>query len=289
MKKFLCYDTNDAASGKIGVNSNGVLKPDATVPSINGAANQQLVTDEDGNVKWEDKLTYVTHEWVDWQLPNTEEDNCVITNFTLPEVGQTVLVKLDGVESIETVKAVTDDEHGVYTGYIGSIDPVSLQSGGSGWCIYGFRNDYGFVKIFGGQSVDKVIQSVSLYCSIIHKINPDYLPIDGYVRSLIYYATPYLASNTFWNEHGLMVACRLCALDSFKLPRWRESLIMPESTSGIGSVAYVGNDAFAVNYCEFNFIESKIEFNFDIYGINEDTMVAMAKKLGFTLTSKPTT
>ena len=55
MKKFLCYDTNDAASGKIGVNNNGVLSPNATVPSTNGTAYQQLVTDGDGNVKWEDK------------------------------------------------------------------------------------------------------------------------------------------------------------------------------------------------------------------------------------------
>lgn len=58
MKKFLCYDTNDAASGKIGVNSNGVLSPNATVPSTNGSAYQQLVTDGDGSVKWEDMLAY---------------------------------------------------------------------------------------------------------------------------------------------------------------------------------------------------------------------------------------
>ena len=58
MRKFLCYDTNDAASGKISVNSNGVLSPNATVPSTNGAANQQLVTDGDGNVKWKDRLAY---------------------------------------------------------------------------------------------------------------------------------------------------------------------------------------------------------------------------------------
>ena len=45
MKRFLCYDTNDAASGKIGVNNNGVLSPNATVPSTNGAAHQCLVTD----------------------------------------------------------------------------------------------------------------------------------------------------------------------------------------------------------------------------------------------------
>ena len=59
MKKFLCYDTNDAASGKIGVNSNGVLSPNATVPSTNGATNQQLVTDGDGNAKWEDRPFYI--------------------------------------------------------------------------------------------------------------------------------------------------------------------------------------------------------------------------------------
>ena len=58
MKRFLCYDTNDAASGKIGVNNNGVLSPNATVPSTNGAANQCLVTDGEGNVKWEDRLAY---------------------------------------------------------------------------------------------------------------------------------------------------------------------------------------------------------------------------------------
>lgn len=58
MKKFLCYDTNDAASGKIGVDSRGMLKPNSTVPSTNGAPYQQLVTDGSGNTKWEDRLAY---------------------------------------------------------------------------------------------------------------------------------------------------------------------------------------------------------------------------------------
>lgn len=58
MKKFLCYDTNDAASGKINVDNRGMLKPNSTVPSTNGAANQYLVTDGEGNVKWEDRLAY---------------------------------------------------------------------------------------------------------------------------------------------------------------------------------------------------------------------------------------
>ena len=58
MKKFLCYDTNDAASGKINVDSRGMLKPNSTIPSTNGAVNQQLVTDGKGGVNWEDRLAY---------------------------------------------------------------------------------------------------------------------------------------------------------------------------------------------------------------------------------------
>lgn len=58
MKKFLCYDTEQAASGKINVDNRGMLKPNSTVPSTNGASYQQLVTDGDGNVKWEDRLAY---------------------------------------------------------------------------------------------------------------------------------------------------------------------------------------------------------------------------------------
>ena len=52
MKKFLCYDTNDAASGKINVDSRGMLKANSTVPS-GSTPYQQLVTDGDGNAKWE--------------------------------------------------------------------------------------------------------------------------------------------------------------------------------------------------------------------------------------------
>ena len=58
MRRLLCYDTNDAASGKINVDSRGMLKPNSTVPSTNGSAYQQLVTDGKGGVKWEDRLAY---------------------------------------------------------------------------------------------------------------------------------------------------------------------------------------------------------------------------------------
>lgn len=46
MKKFLCYDTNDAASGKIGVDSRGMLKHDLayeTTPVITELIPEQEV------------------------------------------------------------------------------------------------------------------------------------------------------------------------------------------------------------------------------------------------------
>ena len=58
MKKFLCYDTNDAASGRVNVDSQGMLRPNSTVPSTNGSINQHLVTDSNGNMKWEYRLAY---------------------------------------------------------------------------------------------------------------------------------------------------------------------------------------------------------------------------------------
>ena len=58
MKKFLCYDTNDAASGKINVDSRGMLKPNSTVPSTNGEPYKSLVTDGTGKAMWEDRLAY---------------------------------------------------------------------------------------------------------------------------------------------------------------------------------------------------------------------------------------
>lgn len=65
MKKFLCYDTNDAASGKINVDNRGMLKPNSTVPS-GGTPYQQLVTDGSGNTKWEDRLAYDDTYTISW-------------------------------------------------------------------------------------------------------------------------------------------------------------------------------------------------------------------------------
>lgn len=108
MKKFLCYDTNDAASGKINVDSRGMLRPNSTVPSTNGSAYQQLVTDSNGNMKWEDRLAYETDPVLTEIVP---EQNVSFTSaggdgimmaywpptFNAVE-GSTYIIKFDGAD-----------------------------------------------------------------------------------------------------------------------------------------------------------------------------------------------
>ena len=89
MKKFLCYDTNDAASGKIEVDNRGMLKPNSTVPS-GGAPYQQLVTDGTGTAKWEDRLAY--------------EDSRVVVSF---EDGVQLVKVSDEIPSWASVDAST--------------------------------------------------------------------------------------------------------------------------------------------------------------------------------------
>ena len=167
MKKFLCYDTNDAASGKINVSVNGVLKPNSTVPSTNGAANQYLVTDDKGEVRWEDRLTYEYTGWKDFVLDSSTTAGIEITGFTMPLVGDTVTVKVDGVESVETVTFLKVDAHR-YIRYIGK-SPLAITQGAPGWSIAWRSEDE---QVFG---IAKVPTTVSLPVTEQHKIDQKFI------------------------------------------------------------------------------------------------------------------
>ena len=168
MRKFLCYDTNDAASGKISVSTNGVLSPNATVPSTNGAANQYLVTDSNGNAKWEDRLAYEHTEWKDFTLNYDDAIGIEITGFTMPPVGDTVTVKVDGVESVETVTLLKVDDYR-YIRYIGK-SPLTIVQGAPGWSIAWYSEKE---QVLG---IARVPTTVSLLVTKQHKIDQKYIP-----------------------------------------------------------------------------------------------------------------
>ena len=166
MRKFLCYDTEQAARGEINVDSQGMLRSNSTVPSTNGVPHQQLVTDDKGEVRWEDRLAYEVTGWKDFTLDFNERTE--ITGFTMPPVGDTVIVKVNGVESIETVKLGEMEEQSY--SYIGSTDLLGLNSGDKGWIVF--------------NAIDCTVgladpeTTVSLFITTPSKIKYEYLPDD---------------------------------------------------------------------------------------------------------------
>ena len=94
-------------------------------------------------------------------------DGPEITGFSMPEVGGTITVKINGVESAETVKNGTSGPLGNYT-YIGTIDFDSLRRGRTGWCVAATPGG-----IFGFANPDT---TMSVWTTVIHKIDEKYLP-----------------------------------------------------------------------------------------------------------------
>lgn len=180
MKKFLCYDTNDATSGKIGVDSRGILKPNSTIPSTNGTAYQQLVTDGDGNVKWEDRLAYVTGtvmtELVSEQTITFSNMDGIMgamlpSNFTATE-GDSYSVVFDGVtyecsaKSIDGILCIGNASI-LYPTEADTEEPFFIASQGSKW-----------VTVSTDISTEHVI-SISGIMPNIKKIDAKYVDLSG--------------------------------------------------------------------------------------------------------------
>ena len=94
-------------------------------------------------------------------------DGPEIVGFSMPEVGGTITVKINGIESAETVKTGTSGPLGNYT-YIGNNDFDSLRAGGTGWCVVATSG-----ATFGFANPDT---TMSIGTSVIHKIDEKYLP-----------------------------------------------------------------------------------------------------------------
>ena len=95
-------------------------------------------------------------------------DGTEIVGLSIPEVGETMTVKINGVESVETVQAARSGAFGNYT-YIGNVDYDALRRGRNGWLV---------AAISGGFTVGfaKPDTTISIETIVIHKIDPKYLP-----------------------------------------------------------------------------------------------------------------
>ena len=183
MRKFLCYDTNDAASGKIGVNSNGVLSPNATVPSTNGSAYQQLVTDGDVNVKWEDKLAYAdvveTDDITGMEVTVTSRltygDDIDMTLY----VGNVWQVELSGMAPLSYTLTV----EGLEDGTLVLGDNWSTNSWNLGFGVVQSANNNAKFKVESSLVSSRGIESVKFTCisgsiteEIVKTIDEKFIP-----------------------------------------------------------------------------------------------------------------
>ena len=197
MKKFLCYDTNDAASGKINVDSRGMLKPNSTVPS-GSTPYQQLVTDGNGNTQWEDRLAYVTTgEQVIFSQENIAftEQNGVYASDSMPitaiSSGEKVHVDFDG-ETYDCVAYVFDADSGSYVAPGQGSDHILIGNG----LLYGPSEDTGepFLIAYSRSNSEIVIAtlltnpthtvSVTRVVETAHKI-PEKLLSKGFIVNVV--------------------------------------------------------------------------------------------------------
>ena len=256
----------------LSVNDSGELSIKGGLPY------QQLVTDENGNTKWEDRLAYEYTEWKDFTIADGET---IITGFSMPPVGDTVTVKVNGVESVETVKSGESD--GFLYSYIGSTDLAGLMSGTNGWLVLYIAESDVLEALANPET------TVSLPITEQHKIDEKYIQQDkNFVRPLSYYiGKVWSVFKHYYNESGEEIIAY--KTNSIILPH-DDNVCIDDvvGNAGIGKFGSVNSKAFFVTLYE---ISSKGTINVTrcIYGTEETYIAELAARYGYTLTTKPTT
>ena len=139
--------------------------------------NKKLSTQPVGWNDLTDKPFYEETVWKDFTLTM---DGVEITGFTMPAVGETVTVKVNGVESVETVKEA--EIEGIAYSYIGSADFATIDSGGNGWCI-------GYLGSAAALASPETV--VSLPIDVVHQIEEKFVPINDVIWNTSHYTGGY--------------------------------------------------------------------------------------------------
>lgn len=198
-----------------------------------------------------------------------------ITGFSMPEVGGTITVKINGVESTETVKNGTIGTLGNYT-YIGTIDLDSLKAGGTGWLV---AEAMGHVSGFANPDT-----TITVWTTVIHKIDDKFINFDGLVRTFDYHFKGYTLYKTLYKDNGAQCFLNMC-----------DNFILPEPNSKL--FGYIGEMGFSKVYEVFEhscfvrgFIindDGSITAENAIFGTNTTEMEQLAANYGYTFTTNP--
>ena len=199
-----------------------------------------------------------------------------ITGFSMPEVGETVTVKINGVESVETVKNGTSGTLGNYT-YIGTIDFDSLRAGGTGWCVVATSG-----ATVGLANPDTTISVENI---VVHKINNKFINFDGLVRTFDYHFADFTIYKRLYKDDGS--ECALYTCNNFILPEAESLLFGFMSEAGISAVGSRGGSSCFVIGVIISTEDGSITIKNTVFGTNTTEMEQLAEANGYTLTTKP--
>ena len=199
-----------------------------------------------------------------------------IVGLSMPEVGETMTVKINGVESAETVKEAESSILGTSYKYIGNIDADSLLSGGIGWCVV---SSGGQVSGIANPDTEMSIENI-----IFHKINDKFLNYDGFVRTFDYHFKNYTIYKTLYKDNGDQ--CLLYMCDNFIFPEIDSQLFGLMNRIGFASVGSVGvNSCFVIGYIINS--DGNITVINTVFGTDTSDMERIAASYGYTLTTNP--
>ena len=203
-------------------------------------------------------------------------DGTDITGFSMPEVGETVTVKINGVESVETVKTGTSGPLGNYT-YIGNIGFDSLQTGGTGWLVAGIPGQ--------GIGFANPDTTITIETTVVHKINDKFINFDGLVRTFDYHFKGCTIYKNLYKNDGS--ECVLYTCSHFILPEANSKLFGFIDETGFSRVGSAAEQSCFVRGFIISGVDGSITIKSVVLGTNTAEMEQIAAENGYTLTTKP--
>ena len=200
-----------------------------------------------------------------------------IVGFSMPEVGETTTVKINGVESVETVKEAKSLMGGTSYKYIGNIDFDSLLTGGTGWIVAGVQG-----SVSGLANPDTTIAVETI---VVHKINDKFINFDGFVRTFDYYFKNPTLYNLLYDDDGNV--CNLYVCNNFILPKAGSQLFGFMAETGFAKVGSTKPQSCFVTGFVINGVDGSIKIKNAVFGTNTSEMEELAADYGFTHTTNP--
>lgn len=218
---------------------------------------------------------YEESEYVDYVL---NIDNTDIVGFSMPEVGETTTVKINGVESVETVKeAESSLMGGISYKYIGNIDLDSMFTGGTGWLVVEIQGE-----VFGLANPDTTISIESI---VVHKINDKFINFDGFARTFDYYFKGYTLYKTLYDDNG--DRCLLYMCNNIIIPKDNSQLFGFMNEIGFSKVGNVTWQSCFVTGFIISSVDGSIHIQDTIFGSDTTDMEELAADYGFTHITNP--